>query len=41
MRSDHTSILTNFKITAIKFKVYEKVIEHIDWKLIGYHKPTT
>ena len=40
MRSDHTAILTSFKITAIKFKVNEKVVAHIDWKLIGYHKLT-
>ena len=38
MRSDHTSILTSFKITAIKFKVKEKLVAHIDSKLIGYHK---
>ena len=40
IRSNHAAILTTFKITAIKFKVYEKVIEHIEWKLIGYHKLT-
>ena len=40
MRSDHTEIPTTFKITAIKFKVYEKLIDHIYWKLIGYHKLT-
>ena len=40
MRSNHTAILTSFKITAIKFKVTEKVEENIDWKLIGYHKLT-
>ena len=38
MRSDHTSILTSFKITAIKFKVKEKLVAHINLKLIGYHK---
>ena len=37
MRSDHTAILTTFKITAIKFKVSEKVVLQTDWKLIGYH----
>ena len=36
----HTAILTIFKITAIKFKVTEKVVAQIDWKLIGYHKLT-
>ena len=40
MRSDHTAILTSFKITAIKLKVNEKMAAHIDWKLIGYHKLT-
>ena len=40
MCSDHTAILTSFKITAIKSKVNEKVVAHIDWKLIGYHKLT-
>ena len=34
MRSNHTSILTSFKIPAIKFKVNEKVVPHIEWKLI-------
>ena len=40
MCSDHASILTSFKLTAIKFKVNEKILAHIDWKLIGYHKLT-
>ena len=40
MHSNHTAILTIFKIPAIKFKVYEKVIKNIDWKLIGYHNLT-
>ena len=40
MSSNHTAILTSFKITAIKFKVNEKVVAHIDWKIIGYHKLT-
>ena len=40
MRSDHTEILTSFKLTAIKFKVNEKIAAHIEWKLIGYHKLT-
>ena len=38
MRSDQTATLTSFKTTAIKFKVTEKVVENINWKLIGYHK---
>ena len=38
MRSEHTSISTSFKLTAIKFKVNEKIAARIDWKLIGYHK---
>ena len=38
MRSDHAEILTIFKLTEIKFKVNEKIVAHIDWKLIGYHK---
>ena len=40
MRSDHTEILTSFKLTAIKFKANEKISAHIEWKLIGYHKLT-
>ena len=40
MRSDHTAILTSFKLTLIKFKVNEKIVAHIDWKIIGYHKLT-
>ena len=40
MCSNHTAILTSFKLTAIKFKVNEKIAAHIDWKLIGYHKMT-
>ena len=40
MRSDHIAILTSFKLTAIKFKVNEKIEANIDWELIGYHKPT-
>ena len=40
MHIDHTVILTSFKLTAIKFKVNEKVVVHIDWKLIGYHNLT-
>ena len=35
MRSDHTAILTSFKITVIKFKVNEKLVSHIYWKQIG------
>ena len=38
MRSEHTAILTSFKITEIKLKVNEKIAAHIYWKLIGYHK---
>ena len=38
MRSNHTAILTSFKITEIEFKVTEKVVAQIDWKLIGCHK---
>ena len=40
MRSDHTAILTSFKLTVIKFKVNDRIVAHIDWKLIGYHKLT-
>ena len=40
MRSNHTAILTTFKITAIKFKVTEKIVEKTDWKLMGYHNST-
>ena len=40
MRSDKTAILSSFKIIAIKFKVNEKVVANIDWKLVGYHKLT-
>ena len=40
MCSYHTDILTSLKITAIKFKVTEKVVVHIYWKLIGYHNLT-
>ena len=40
MISNHIEILTSLKITAIKFKVNEKVVAHIDWKRIGYHKLT-
>ena len=38
MRSNHTAILTTFKITVIKLKATKKVVPEIDWKLIGYHK---
>ena len=38
--SYHTSIQTTFKITAIKFKVNERIVTQIDWKIIGYHKTT-
>ena len=40
IRIDHTAILTSFKITAIRFKVTEEVVAHIDWKIIWYHKLT-
>ena len=40
MRSNHTEILTSFKLTAIKFKVNEKVVAHIALKVIGHHKLT-
>ena len=40
MRIDHTAILTSFKITVIKPKLNEKVVVHIDSKIIGYHKLT-
>ena len=38
MCSNHTAILTTFKITAIKLNVTEKLLAQINWKLIGYHK---
>ena len=38
--SDHTAILTIFKITAVKFKAIEKIVTQTNWKLIGYHKTT-
>ena len=40
MRSDHTAILTSFKLTSINFKLNEKVVAQFEWKLIGYHKLT-
>ena len=40
MRSDHTAVQTTFKITDIKFKVIEKILTYIGWKIIGYHKTT-
>ena len=40
IRSGHTAILTSFKITPIKFKLTEKVVAQIDWKIIGYHNLT-
>ena len=40
MRSNHIAITTRFKLTVIKFKVKEKAVSHIDWKLIGYHNLT-
>ena len=38
MRSDHAAVQTTFKITAIKFKVIEKVVTQINWELIGYNE---
>ena len=40
MHSNHTAILTSFRTTSVKFKVTEKVVAQIDWKLTGYHKIT-
>ena len=40
MRSNHTSIPTTFRITAIKFKLTEKIVAQTDWEIIGYHKTT-
>ena len=40
MRSDHTAILTTFKIIVIKFKVTEKLVTQTDRKLTGYNKLT-
>ena len=40
MCSDHAAIPISFKITAIKFKVTEKIVAQINWKLIGYHNLT-
>ena len=40
MRSDHKVIISSFKLTAIKFKVNEKIVAHIEWQLIGCHKFT-
>ena len=40
MHSDHTAVVTSFKLTAIRLKVNEKIAAHIDWKLIRYHKLT-
>ena len=34
MRSNHSEIITSFKLTEIKFKVNEKIVAHIEWKLI-------
>ena len=34
------SILTSLKITEIKFKMTEKLVSYIDWKLTGYHNLT-
>ena len=33
----HIAIPINSKTTSIKFKVNEKVVAQIDWKIIGYH----
>ena len=40
MRCNHTAIIISFKLTVIKFKVNYKVVVHMVWKLIGYHKLT-
>ena len=40
MRSNHTAILTIFKILVIKLKLNEKVVANIERKLIGYHNLT-
>ena len=37
---NHTTTPTIFKNTVIKFKVIEEIVNHTDWKLIGYHKRT-
>ena len=38
IRSDHTAVQTNFKITEIKFKLTDNIVTYIYWNLIGYHK---
>ena len=38
MCSDHTAIITTFKITSIKFKVTQRIVSQNNWKIIGYHK---
>ena len=35
VRSDHSAVIVSFKITAIKFKVKEKINKIIDWKKIN------
>ena len=35
VRSDHSEVIVSFKITAIKFKVKEKINKIIDWKKIN------
>ena len=40
MCRDHTAIYTTFKLKAIKFKVTEKIVTYIEWKIIGNHKKT-
>ena len=40
MHSDHTAILTIFKITSLKFKLTDKIVEQTYCKLIGYHNTT-
>ena len=41
MHSNHTAILTTFKIIAIEFKLTEKKVAQNNWKLIGYHNMTS
>ena len=35
VRSDHSAVIVSFRITAIKFKVKEKIKKIIDWKKIN------
>ena len=40
VRSDHSAVIVCFKITAIKFKVKEKIDRIIDWKKINVDAET-